>query len=263
MSETTSFFSDGGAYERFMGRWSRAAGGAFLDWLALPPGLHWLDVGCGTGAFTELVLQRCAPAQISAIDPSEDQIAFARSRPGASRASFRTGDAQSLPYADREFDVAVMALVISFVPDPAKGVAEMRRVLKPGGTAAAYMWDFAGKGFTQWPLIDALQAMDVAVPKMPGYAHAGLEAMTNFFQAAGFDRIETRTIGIEVWYDDFDDYWASQTGLPNPVVQIIRKMPQPDVERLKAGLRANLPTGSNGRIAYPARANAVQGRAAG
>ena len=109
---TASFFTDGQAYERLMGRWSRAAGKAFLDWLSLPKGLDWLDVGCGSGAFTELVLDHCAPSSMSAIDSSEDQIAYACGRPAANRVRFLTGDAQSLPFADRAFDAAAMALVV-------------------------------------------------------------------------------------------------------------------------------------------------------
>ena len=81
MGNTMSFFTDGQAYERLMGRWSRAAGETFLDWLSPPKGLNWLDVGCGTSAFTELVIDRCAPVHITAIDPAEDQIAYARNRP--------------------------------------------------------------------------------------------------------------------------------------------------------------------------------------
>ena len=154
MSGTKGFFTDGQAYERLMGRWSRAAGATFIDWLSLPKGLNWLDVGCGTGAFTELVIDRCAPAQISAIDPSEDQIAYARSLPVSTRATFRVGDAQSVPFGNGEFDVATMALVISFIPDAPKAVAEMRRVVKPNGTAGAYMWDSLGKGFVQQPLAE-------------------------------------------------------------------------------------------------------------
>jgi ubiquinone/menaquinone biosynthesis C-methylase UbiE len=154
MSGTKGFFTDGQAYERLMGRWSRAAGATFIDWLSLPKGLNWLDVGCGTGAFTELVIDRCAPAQISAIDPSEDQIAYAKSLPVSTRAIFRVGDAQSVPFGNGEFDVATMALVISFIPDAPKAVAEMRRVVKPNGTAGAYMWDSLGKGFVQQPLAE-------------------------------------------------------------------------------------------------------------
>lgn len=254
-----SFFTDGDAYERFMGRWSRMAGQEFLDWLALPANLRWLDVGCGTGAFTELLIARCAPTQVDGIDPSEDQIVYARQRKGAERARLRSGDAQALPYGDGEFDAAIMALVISFVPDPVKAVSEMRRVLKPGGTAAAYIWDLTGKeGFTQWPMIAALGRLGQPAVQNPGQIHSTVSSLRNIFEAAGLTGIETRPINIEVSYADFEDYWASQTGLSTPAVQMVRKLPPADVERLQDDLRQSLPR-RDGRIVYPARANAIKG----
>lgn len=163
-----------------------------------------------------------------------------------------------MPYRDRAFDAAAMALVISFVPDPAKAVGEMARVLKPGGTGGAYMWDFVGNGFTQQPLRAAIAAR-ITVPPNPGAEKATREAMTGFFEAAGFERVETRTIEIEVSYADFDDYWTSQTALPNPAVQMLRKMPEADVALIKDDLRQQL-VGQDGRVKYGARANAVKGR---
>src|SRR6516165_4230024 len=140
MAESQIRFEDGAAYERAMGNWSRRAGSTFLDWLAVPPGLKWVDIGCGNGAFTELIVERCAPAEVQGIDPSEGQLAFAHTRSAARVAKFGRGDATSLPFPADTFDVATMALVISFVPDPIKGVAEMVRVVRPGGTVAAYVW---------------------------------------------------------------------------------------------------------------------------
>ncbi len=256
-----SFFTDGGAYERLMGRWSRAVGEQFLDWLALPKGLDWVDVGCGTGAFTELVVERCAPRRISAIDPAEDQLAFARTRPAAARASFQVGDALSLPFGDREFDAAAMALVISFVPDPQKAVAEMKRVTKPGGTVATYMWDGMGGGFVQQPLLEAVVAMNVDVPMNVSRKNSRIEELQGFFDKAGLDQVSTRTIRITLTYQDFDDYWTSQTAIANPAVQAIRKLSDADVERLKARLRERFSIERGGPIAYPAWANAVKGRA--
>src|ERR1044071_2918110 len=115
-----------------MGKWSQLAGDAFLDWLAPKSGLRWLDVGCGNGAFTEMIVERCAPASVWGIDPSEGQLAYARTRPAARVAQVRQGDGMALPFGEDEFDVAVMPLVIFFVPEPAKGVAEMARVVGPG-----------------------------------------------------------------------------------------------------------------------------------
>src|SRR5579859_3753634 len=140
MSDPGQMFSDGKVYERMMGRWSKLAGRIFLDWLDPPQNLRWIEVGCGNGAFTEELIARCAPAAVSAIDPSEGQLSFARARPGTTLAQFRRGDAQA------------MALVITFLPDPAKAVAEMARVVKPGGLVASYMWDTLGGGEPLAPL---------------------------------------------------------------------------------------------------------------
>ena len=131
MTDTQNYFIDGEAYERLMGRFTRAAGEVFVDWLSAPKGLDWIDVGCGTGAFTQLLLDRCAPKTVSAVDPSVEQIAYARTTPAAERVDFQIGAAQSLPFDDATFDAGMMALVITFVPDPNKAVAELRRVTKP------------------------------------------------------------------------------------------------------------------------------------
>src|ERR1700733_1390978 len=111
MTDTQSFFIDGEAYERLMGRFTRAAGKVFIDWLSPAKGLDWIDVGCGTGAFTQLVLDSCAPKRGSAVDPSAEQIAFARKTPAAKHVDFRIADAQALPFDNHTFDAGVMALV--------------------------------------------------------------------------------------------------------------------------------------------------------
>src|SRR5262249_17275372 len=106
MAEQSIRFEDGDAYERGMSPWSRLAGEIFLDWLAPPRGSRWLDVGCGTGAFPELIVQHCAPAETQGIDPHEVQLAVARVRPGARGAVFLAGDAMALPFDAARFDAA-------------------------------------------------------------------------------------------------------------------------------------------------------------
>jgi len=157
-------YDDGAAYERMMGAWSRIAGEIFLDWLTPDPGLRWIDIGCGTGAFTELLVERCAPAEVQGIDPSEAQLSFARARPVGRIAKFDRGDALALPFDDDHFDAAVMALVIFFVSDPAKGVAEMARVVRPGGTVATYVWDMMGGGHPLAPMHAEMHAKGVYCP---------------------------------------------------------------------------------------------------
>src|SRR5947207_4043137 len=141
MAEQRIRFEDGAAYERMMGVWSRLAGEIFLRWLASAAGLRWIDVGCGSGAFSELIVERVTPVEVHGIDPSEAQLAFGRSRSAARIAKFGSGDAMALSFSDDTFDAAVMALVVFFVPDPRKGVAEMVRVVRPGGLVASYTWD--------------------------------------------------------------------------------------------------------------------------
>ena len=252
-------YDDGAAYERMMGTWSQLAGATFLDWLSPPSGRRWLDVGCGNGAFTEMVVARCAPAEIQGIDPSEAQIAFARTRPAARMAEFRLGDAMALPYADDTFDMAVMALVIFFVPVPAKGVAEMVRVVGPGGGIAAYAWDMLGGG---WPL-DAMgsEMRALGVPPLlpPNLEASTLDGMRDLWTHAGLAAVETTQITVHRTFADFDDLWTTNCLAPTVAPKIAAMAPD-DVERLKTRLRARLPADASGRITYSARANAVKGR---
>lgn len=261
MAHDMKFFTDGEAYERLMGRWSRRVGEQFLDWLDAPKGLRWLDVGCGNGAFTETIVARCAPSETHGVDPSADQIAYARSRDSAKRAQFSTGDALALPFDDDSFDVAAMALVISFVPDPAKAAAEMMRVVRPGGLVANYMWDGPGGGLPIEPFHHVAHATGVATPaKPPSVEISRLENMQALWRNAGLDTVETCRIDIEVSFTDFEDFWQSCTVLPNPSVAYLRELSPVDVERVRTWLRENLPTDASGRIRYGAFANAVKGR---
>jgi len=157
MGENAIQFNDAAAYDRYMGVWSRLAGEDFLDWLSPEPNLRWLDVGCGNGAFTERLAERYSPSALHGIDPSEAQLQFAREVPVLRSAVFQQGDAQALPYMNNSFDMAVMPLVIFFVPDPVKGVAEMARVVAPGGWVTAYSWDMPGGGFPYALLLEAIR----------------------------------------------------------------------------------------------------------
>ena len=251
-------FTDGASYERYMGRWSQLAGKSFLAWLAPKPGLRWLDVGCGNGASTEMLVERCAPASVHGIDPSEAQLVYARTRPASRMAQFRQGDAMTLPYSDDSFDAAVMALVIFFVPDPAIGVAEMVRVVCPGGIIAAYAWDMAGGGFPYATLQAEMRAMGVAVPVPPSANASRIEVMQDLWADAGLDAVETREISVQRTFADFDDYWAAILGGPSVGPQLAA-MSAEQIALLKGRMRPHLPADAAGRITYSARANAVKG----
>jgi SAM-dependent methyltransferase len=251
-------FSDGAAYERYMGRWSRLVGDAFLDWLRPPPGLRWLDVGCGNGAFTEMIAERCAPASIHGIDPSEGQLAFARTRPALASADFRQADAMALPFPAGSFDAAVMPLVIFFVPEPAQGVAEMARVVAPGGIVSAYAWDMLGEGFPYALLRRELKAMGVTTPREPHPEAADLAVLRDLWGRAGLDGIDTRVLEVERTYAGFDDYWQTILGAPSAGATLAA-MQAPDVATLQRGLRAQLPGGGSGPFTLRARCHAIKG----
>jgi SAM-dependent methyltransferase len=253
-------FPDGAAYERFMGQWSRAAGEIFLDWLTLPEGLRWLDAGCGTGVFTELVRASQVPAEIVAIDPSGPQIAYAQNQPVGRRASFLVGDAQGLPFGDDEFDVVASALVINFIPDRLRAIAEMRRVARPGGTVAGYIWDFFGGRDLSSPFVGAFADMGLKRPAPSGIEDSRLEALQAMFEKAGLSDVAVQAIDIEIAFSDFDDFWDSNLGFPTPTAKTFDDLSKPQRQRFKDIMREKVPTDARGRIAYSARANAVKGR---
>ncbi len=258
MPETPTQFNDGAAYEQMMGRWSRLAGEVFFDWLAPRAGLRWLDVGCGNGAFTELLIERCAPSNVMGIDPSEGQLAYARTRLAAGPVSFRQCDAQTLPFAADEFDVAAMALVINLFPDPAKAVAEIARVVRPGGQVATYVWDVMGGGFTMEPIREALGELGVPTP-IYGAEVTRIGKMREVWENAGLDDVMARRIDVQLTYASFDDFWRANTGTPNRISKAIAALSPAEVQQLKARLLVRLPTDQYGRFSYGAHANAVKG----
>jgi SAM-dependent methyltransferase len=254
-------FDDGAAYERMMGVWSRHAGEIFLDWVAPVAGLRWVDVGCGNGAFTELLVKRCAPAAIDGVEPSEGQLDYARKRLDAEQARFHRGDAMALPFPDRAFDAAVMALVIFFVPEPARGVAEMVRVVRPGGVVSAYAWDILGGGFTQEPIQAEMRAIGLQPPRPPRADASRLEALRALWTEAGLVDVTTREISVSRTFKDFEEFWTSNlSGNTGPMVAAL---PPADGAALKARVRARLPADAQGRVTASARANAVKGRVSG
>lgn len=259
MAEPQIRYDDGAAYERMMGVWSRLAGEIFLDWLTPSSGLRWIDIGCGNGALTELIVERCTPAEVQGIDPSDAQLAFARTRPAACVAEFRRGDAMALPFPENRFDAAVMALAIYFVPEPATGLAEMARVVAPGGLVAAYAWDMLGGGFPVEPILAEVRAMGLKPVLPPSIGASRMEALGELWRDAGLEAVETREIAVSRTFADFEDFWTTSL-LTASLRATVTAMASDEVEQLKAHVRARMSAGVAGRIRSSARANAVKGR---
>lgn len=258
MNDDATRFDDGASYELMMGRWSVLVGTRFIDWIAVPDGARWLDVGCGSGAFTQLLVERCRPAYVQAFDTSAEQLAYARNRlPAGAPVTWTESDAMRLPVADAASDAAVMALVLFFVPDPAVGVTEMCRAVRPGGVVAAYHWDVLGGGF---PLADiAAEMLALGVPpRLPPSVEAStIAASTALWQKAGLHQVRTCRITVRRAFESFDDYWNSAE--PSKTLRpMFEAMDADRRELLKANVRRRLQAG-DGPLTVSARANAVCG----
>ena len=258
MSDCRIRFDDGEAYERFMGKWSRLAGDVFLDWLKPKHGLCWLDVGCGNGAFTELLINRVDPREVRGVDPSEGQLAFARKRLAGRNATFHQGVATQLPFADESFDAVVMALVLFFVPEPEKGLQEIVRVAKRGAVVGSYVWDIFGGGFPTEPIVEELRALGIEPVRPPRADVSPIPALKNLWSAAGLSDIATRTIEVERSFERFDDLWLSARGAAS-LATVFDAMTPADLKKLKTAVRNRVPSEANGEIRLRARANAIAG----
>lgn len=251
-------FDDGAAYEQMMGRWSALVARPFLDWLALPSRLAWLDDGCGNGAFTESLVGHQHPLTVVGVDPSPAQLSYARQRVSHARVRFREGDAEALPLPDASVDAAVMALVLFFVPDPVQGVREMVRVVKGGGMVAAYQWDLANGGFPLQPILDAVQAEGYKSQQPPSAWTAALKASEDLWRTAGLVEVQSRQFEVSRSFNSFDDYWRTAYGSPR-LRGLFASLAPPQLQRISEDTRRRIGCAGDGPLVLKARANAVKG----
>ena len=262
----TGLWTDGDAYERWIGRWSRPVGVEFLTWLGVPDGRRWLDLGSGTGALTETILATAAPTSVVGVEPSGAFVAHARTRVLDPRASFVEGAAGALPLGPGSVDVAVAGLVLNFIPDLAAGLADLRRVVVPGGTIAGYVWDYAGRMEIIRRFFDAAIELDPAAAaadealRFPICAPGPLGAA---FEDAGLADVEVRPIEIPTIFTSFDDYWTPFLTAIAPAPAFAMRLSEPERARLRERLRSTLPTEPDGSIHLVARAWAVRARTSG
>ncbi|MBD0270373.1 MAG: methyltransferase domain-containing protein [Acetobacteraceae bacterium] len=253
----------GDVYEPYVGRWSRLVAGEFLAWLDAPDRLAWLDVGCGTGALAAAVAGRCAPRRLAGIDPSAGFLGFARRRLGGAGAELLRADARGLPFADGGFDRVVSGLVLNFVPDQPRAVAEMARVVRSGGEVALYVWDYAGRMELMRRFWDAAVALDPdarALDEGVRFPVCRPEPLRALFEGAGLTGVETRAVDVPTVFRDFEDYWTPFLGGQAPAPGYCMSLTEEARAALRERLRASLPARPDGGIHLTARAWAVRGR---
>jgi ubiquinone/menaquinone biosynthesis C-methylase UbiE len=260
MPDTNVRFNDADAYERFMGAWSRAIGEKFLDWLAPPRDARWLDVGCGTGAFSDVILAKCAPSAVIGVDPAPAQVEHARKTiPGA---DFRVADALSLPFGAAEFDVVVSALVLHFLPDRRKAFGEMHRVAKPGSIVAGYTWNRTStESFAPYaPMARAFKSLGIEPTLSPLVPEASPDGLKATLDATGLRNADIAFVEVTRSFASFDEFWQIQTMTFHPIGKSFAKCSDVERKRLSDAVRQSLPQAADGSVSYSSRAIAYKAR---
>jgi len=255
-------WADAEVYERFIGRWSRPVADRFLAWLGVRPGATWVDVGSGTGALSERILDAAAPARVLGVEPSSEFTGAARSRLAGRPVSFEVGSAEALPVPDGVADAVVFGLVINFVPDVSAALAEARRVARPTALVAAYLWDYADRMELLRRFWDAAVELDPAAAALDEgrrFPIATRDGLATAWSAAGLREVETTAIEIPTRFADFDDYWRPFTTTVAPAPGYASSLPEDRRDALRERLRSTLPIQADGSIELVARAWAVRG----
>jgi ubiquinone/menaquinone biosynthesis C-methylase UbiE len=251
----------GDAYEAYVGRWSRLVAREFVRWLGVDPNRDWLDVGCGTGMLSRTIIDLASAHSVTGIDPSEAFIAYAeRNTPDG--ASFRVGDAQSLPFRDDALDVAVSGLVLNFVPDPRRAVGDMKRCVRVDGVVAAYVWDYAERMEMMRYFWDAVAMVDPEAAKHDEarrFTICSPDSLRELFSDAGLTKIDVTGIEVPTPFADLDDLWLPLLGGQGPAGAYVVALSDDRRDDLHDQLRSVLPMADDGSIALVARAWAVKG----
>ncbi len=264
MSKPYEQWSAGPTYENFMGRWSRQLAPRFLSWLEVPGGLHWLDVGCGTGALTAAICDQAQPASVVGCDPAGPFIAYAREYVPDSCASFVVAGAGSLPERAGGYGSITSLLALNFFPDPAAAVGEMRSLAAAGGLVSACVWDYAGRMDFLRLFWDAAAALDPDARERDEGLRFPIcrpEALTALFDQAGLRDILCEPVEILTGFANFDDYWQPFLGGTGPAPSYVASLDARARALLARELKSAVPHGPDGTISLTARAWAVRGTA--
>lgn len=253
-------------YERYVGRWSRRIAPQFLQALRVKPGATWADIGCGTGALTQAVLDTQQPRAVRAVDRAPGFVATARQRIQDPRVQIEVADAVALPLPEGAVDAAVSGLVLNFVEAPARMVAEMARVTRPGGCVAAYVWDY-GEGMQMmrrfWDAAAASAPPGTVPDEASRFPICAPGALQELWSQAGLQSVESGAVEIPTVFEGFDDYWQPFLGGQGAAPTWLAAQDAGVQEKIRATLERSLPRSAEGRIALTARAWTVKGTRAG
>jgi len=263
MSTANDRWAGASTYEAFMGRWSRLLAPRFLSWLEVPPGIDWLDVGCGTGALSEAVCRFGSPASVLGCDPAEAFIEYARSH-AAPGASFTVAGVGSLPARRGGYGSVTSMLALNFFPDPLAALREMHSLTSRDGRVSACVWDYAGRMEFLRRFWDAAAALDPLASELDEgkrFPICRRDPLVELFRGAGLKDVRCEPIEVSTEFSDFQDYWKPYLGGTGPAPSYVASLDPEQKDRLAGDLERTLPRGRDGKIVLTAGAWAVQGRA--
>jgi len=262
VAEIRDEWAAGSTYEAFMGRWSRELAPRFVSWLAIPAHVHWLDVGCGTGALTSAICSHANPASVLGCDPAEPLITYAQRHCEDTRASFATAGAGVLPDRAGGYGSISSLLALNFFPDPAAAIHEMQSLAAAEGTISACVWDYeTGLEFLRY-FWDAAASVDPSARDLDEGRRFPLchpDALVGLFNSAGLGRVCCTPICIATEFASFGDYWQPFLGGTGPAPTYVASLDADRRSTLARELEQVLPTTPGGAIVLDARAWAIKG----
>ena len=263
-SQPKDVWEAGGAYEFFMGRWSRGVAAEFLQWLSVAPHGKWLDVGCGTGMLCQTILGLVNPMDVRGVDPASGFISFAKNHIRDPRVTFEIGSAESLKSEPDTYDAVVSGLVLNFVPQWERAVTEMRRVTKPGGVVAAYVWDYADKMQLLrrfWDAAIDLDSRAAMLDEGKRFPLCNPGDLNQLFVGQELKNVDIKPIDVQTHFANFEDYWSPFLSGQGPAPSYVASLNDQQQSDLRERVRATLPVSVDGTIGLIARAWAVRGNA--
>jgi SAM-dependent methyltransferase len=256
-------WTSGEAYEIWMGRWSALLAAEFLDWLRLHANQRVLDVCCGSGILSLAIAQRHSPERVAAFDRSPAQIAFAREHRAHPRVTYSVADAMALPLPAESVDVTVCGLGLNFVPDPAHALAEFRRITRPSGTVACFVWDYSvGARFIRafWDVELEIDPQSAKFDQARRFEICKPEVLEKSFADARLESPELHPLDIRTRFENFDNYWKPFLLGQGSAPVYLRTQPAEIQNTIRDRLKSTLPTAPDGSITLPARAWAIRAR---
>jgi len=266
MRDVRDRWAAGTLYEDFMGRWSRRLATQFVSWLRVPRGVHWLDVGCGTGSLASTICSHADPASVIGCDPAEPFIEFARGRSGDARLSFVAAGVESLPRRPGGFGSVTSLLALNFFPDPEAAIREMTSVAARHGTVSACVWDYGeGMGFlrTFWDAAAAVDPTARVLDEGNRFPVCHPDSLSALFRSAKLADVRCEPLEIPTTFSSFLDYWQPFLGGTGPAPSYVASLDADRRAALARKLEETLPRGADETIALTARAWAARGSVQG